>query len=51
VPTNGDFRQSVPCVCAACVCGGTVVSTAELVGTELLRANLSALVGPSVCAK
>jgi hypothetical protein len=26
-----------------------VVSTAELVGTELLRANLSALVGPSVC--
>jgi hypothetical protein len=41
VPTNGDFRQSVPSVCAAC---------AELVGTEHLRANLLALVGPSVCA-
>ena len=35
---NGSFRQSVPSVCA-CV---TVVST---VGTELLRAKLSALVG------
>jgi len=34
VPTNGDFRQSVPSVCAACICGGTVVSTVELVGTE-----------------
>jgi len=34
VPTNGDFRQSVPCVCSACVCGRSVVSTAELVGTE-----------------
>jgi hypothetical protein len=47
VPNNGGFRQSVPSLCAACV---TVVSTAELVGNEHLRANLSALVGPSVCA-
>ena len=32
VPNNGGFRQ---CMCAACI--GTVVSTAELVGTERVR--------------
>ena len=34
VPTNGGVCQSVPSVCAACICRGMLVSTAELVGTE-----------------